>query len=131
MVVERLVYGDKIKILSNKFSFANIFRWLVTFMFVNFAWIPFRVNSIAEVKDIFTKIFSSIGYPFMDQNTLSMAFIAFVLVFANDFAEEKSWNIRLLRSKNRIIRYLSVILLICYILAFGVLNGGSFIYFQF
>ena len=131
MVVERLVYGDKIKILSNKFSFANIFRWLVTFMFVNFAWIPFRVNSIAEVKDIFTKIFSSIGYPFIDQNTLSMAFIAFVLVFANDFAEEKSWNIRLLRSKNRIIRYLSVILLICYILAFGVLNGGSFIYFQF
>ena len=67
----------------------------------------------------------------MEKNTLLMAFIAFVIVFVNDLSEEYNWRIHLLRSKYGIVKYITAIVLICYILAFGVLNGGSFIYFQF
>ena len=69
--------------------------------------------------------------PFLDTNTLSMAFFAMSIVFIYDFIKEKNLNIHLLSSKYMVVRYLPAVLLIVYILAFGVLNGGSFIYFQF
>lgn len=131
MVIERLVYGEKIKHISNNFSIANLFRLMLTFTIVNFAWVFFRVNDLSDVMSIFRKIFTEPGMPFLDTNTIMMAFFAMALVFAYDFIEEKQLNIHLLSSKNIVVRYLTAVLLIVYILAFGVLNGGSFIYFQF
>lgn len=131
MVIERLVYGDKIKHISDKFSIANLLRLMLTFTIVNFAWVFFRVNDLSDVMTIFRKIFTEPGMPFLDTNTIMMAFFAMALVFAYDFIEEKQLNIHLLSSKNIVVRYLTAVLLIVYILAFGVLNGGSFIYFQF
>ena len=131
MIVERLLYGNKLKQLSNKLSLSSIIRWIVTFMFVNIAWIPFRVNDLDDVKVIISKIFTDSGSIFIDANTLLMGAIAFVIVFIHDFIEEKRDKDPLLLSKYRLIRYASAVLILCYILAFGVLNGGSFIYFQF
>ena len=131
MVIERLVYGEKIKHISDKFSIANLFRLILTFTIVNFAWVFFRVNELGDVMTIFRKIFTEPGMPFLDTNTLSMAFFAMAIVFIYDFIKEKNLNIHLLSSKYMLVRYLTAVLLIVYILAFGVLNGGSFIYFQF
>ena len=131
MVIERFVYGEKIKQISDKFSIANLFRLILTFTIVNFAWVFFRVSDLGDVMTIFMKIFTEPGMPFLDTNTLMMAFFAMTLVFAYDFIKEKQLNIHLLSSKNIVVRYLTAVLLIVYILAFGVLNGGSFIYFQF
>ena len=131
MVIERLVYGDKIKHISDKFSITNLLRLMLTFTIVNFAWVFFRVSDLGDVMTIFSKIFTEPGMPFLDTNTLMMAFFAMALVCAYDFIEEKQLNIHLLSSKNIVVRYLTAVLLIVYILAFGVLNGGSFIYFQF
>ena len=131
MVIERLVYGEKIKHISDKFSIANLLRLMLTFTIVNFAWIFFRVSDFGDVMTIFQKIFTDPGMPFLDTNTLSMAFFAMTIVFIYDFIKEKNLNIHLLSSKYMVVRYLTAVLLIVYILAFGVLNGGSFIYFQF
>lgn len=131
MVIERLVYGEKIKQLSDKFSIANLLRLMITFTIVNFAWIFFRVSDLGDVMTIFRKIFTEPGMPFLDSNTLSMAFFAMAIMFIYDFIKEKNLNIHLLSSKYMVVRYLTAVLLIVYILAFGVLNGGSFIYFQF
>lgn len=131
MVIERLVYGEKIKHISDKFSIANLLRLMLTFTIVNFAWIFFRVSDLGDVMTIFRKIFAEPGMPFLDTNTLSMAFFAMAIVFIYDFIKERNLNIHLLSSKYIVVRYLTAILLIVYILAFGVLNGGSFIYFQF
>ena len=131
LVTERLIYGDRLKSITNSLSIGNIFRWGITFIFINCAWIIFRIDNIDSVGAIFTKIISEPGSLYLDYNTLILAFIAFALVFINDISEERSWNIHILRSKYRVIRYISVVILICYIVAFGVLNGGSFIYFQF
>ena len=131
MVIERLVYGDKIKHISDKFSIANLLRLMLTFTIVNFAWVFFRVSDLGDVLTIFRKFFTEPGMPFLDTNTLSMAFFAMAIVFIYDFIKEKNLNIHLLSSKYMVVRYLTAVLLIVYILAFGVLNGGSFIYFQF
>lgn len=131
MVVERIIYGDKIKNISAKFSVANFLRLMVTFSFVNFAWIFFRVNNLDDVMIIFKKIFTEPGKPFFDTNTFLMGFVAMVIVFTYDFIKEKQLNIHLLSSHFMVVRYATAIMLIVYILAFGVLNGGSFIYFQF
>ena len=131
MVIERLVYGETIKHISDKFSIANLLRLMLTFTIVNFAWIFFRVSDLGDVMTIFQKIFTEPGMPFLDTNTLSMAFFAMAIVFIYDFIKEKNLNIHLLSSKYMVVRYLTAVLLIVYILAFGVLNGGSLIYFQF
>ena len=131
MVIERLVYGEKIKHISDKFSIANLLRLMITFTIVNFAWIFFRVSDLGDVMTIFRKIFTEPKMPFVDADTLSVAFFAMAIVFIYDFIKEKNLNLHLLSSKYMLVRYLTAVLLIVYILAFGVLNGGSFIYFQF
>lgn len=131
MVIERLVYGEKIKQLSDKFSMSNIIRIIITFTIVNFAWIFFRINNLGDVMQIFKKIFTEPGKPFLDTNTLLMGFVAMAIIFIYDLVKEKHLNIHLPSSRFMVVRYLTAIMLIVYILAFGVLNGGSFIYFQF
>lgn len=131
MVIERLIYAERIKTISDKFSFANVLRLFLTFTIVNFAWIFFRINDMEQVMIVFRKIFTEFGMPFFDGNTLLLAFLAMTIVFAYDFVKEKDLDIHLLSSKYGVVRYITAALLICYILAFGVLNSGSFIYFQF
>lgn len=132
MVIERLVYGDKIKTITNKFSLTNALRWTVTFAIVNFAWIFFRVNNLSDVMTIFQKIFTNTGRIFIDADTMVYAFMFAILVFAVDFVDEYySGKVRLLNSRYTIVRWATYIALVMMVLLFGVLDGGSFIYFQF
>lgn len=131
MVIERLIYGEKIKLISDKFSMANCLRLILTFSIVNFAWIFFRISDVNEVFVVLKKIFTEPGVPFLDTNILLLAGIALTIVFSFDFIQEKKLDIHFLSSKYKVIRYLTAILLIVYILSFGVLNSSSFIYFQF
>lgn len=131
MVIERLIYGEKIKLISDEFSLANCLRLMLTFTIVNFAWIFFRISDVNEVFLVLKKIFTEPGIPFLDTNILLLAGIALTIVFSFDFIKEKKLDIHLLSSKYKVIRYLTAIFLIVYILSFGVLNSSSFIYFQF
>lgn len=131
MIAERLLYGKRIKEISDRLTFPNILRMLLTFCIVSFAWIFFRAETIGDATSIISKIFLSHGSLFIDVNTLSMAFLAFVIVFMYDFTQEYGVRLKLLNSRFTVVRYATAAFLICYIIGFGVLNGGSFIYFQF
>lgn len=131
MVIERLVYGDKIKQISDKLSIANLLRLMLTFTIVNFAWVFFRVSDLGDVATIFKKMFTEPGMAFLDTNTLMMALFAMIIVFVYDLTKEKNLNLHLLSSNSMIVRYITAILIVVYILLFGVLKSGSFIYFQF
>ena len=131
MIVERLIYGSRIKEISDRLTLPNVVRMVVTFCIVSFAWIFFRAENFADASMIVGKIFTSHGSVFMDSNIMLMAAVALVIVFIHDAFEEYKVGIRLLDSRYRVVRYVSAILVIAYILTFGVLNGGSFIYFQF
>lgn len=132
MVIERLIYGDKIKAISTKLSIPNALRWMVTFAIVNFAWIFFRVNSVSDVALILKKIFSELGKLFIDPDTMFYAFLFMVLMFVVDYMDEyHPRRFSLINSKSIIVRWSTYISLVAMILLFGVLDGGSFIYFQF
>lgn len=131
MIIERLIYGRKIKEIENKLTCANILRILLTFSIVSFAWIFFRAANLSDAIEIITKIFTSNGTLFVDIETLSLALLSLIIVFVHDLTQEYKLQIRLLDSRYRVVRYVTTIFLLCYIIGFGVLNGGSFIYFQF
>lgn len=131
MIVERLVYGNKIKTIEQRSFIVKALQLALTFTIVNFAWIFFRIDNLSDVLLVFQKILTDPGIPFFDSNTLLMGGVAMVIVFIHDLVEEKRWNLHLLNSSSRIVRYLVAAILACYILSYGVLNGGSFIYFQF
>ena len=131
MVIERLIYGNKLKNISDKLTFTNVIRIITTFNIVTFAWIFFRINSLSDALYIIKEIFSNIGTPFIDISTLLVSFMGIIIMTMRDAVYEWNIPIHLLHNKNTIIRYTTCILLICYILLFGALSGGSFIYFQF
>lgn len=132
MVIERLVYGDRIKFISDKFSMANIVRLMLTFAIVNFAWIFFRVNSVSDVALILEKIFTEPGNLFVTPGTLFYALLFTTIVFVVDCADEyRPRRFNLLNSRSAFVRWGTYISLAVMILLFGVLDGGSFIYFQF
>ena len=129
-VLEKLVYGKKIKEINNNFSLANILRVLLTFAIVNFAWIFFRIPDIHDVFSVISKIFTDHGNLFIEP-TLFLAIASLFIMVAKDSVDQFGANIKLFNSKYVVLRYLSVAFLIGYILLLGVLEGGQFIYFQF
>lgn len=132
MVVEKLLYGDKLKTLSNKLSIANIFRWFITFTIVNFAWIFFRVDNLESVITVIKKIFTQSGHVFVDPDTMFYSFVFIVIVFLVEYFEERHPDrIKLLNSKHTVVRWTTGLVMATMILLLGVLDGGSFIYFQF
>lgn len=131
MILERLIYGQKFKEIGDKFSFGNCIRIVFTFLIVSFAWIFFRLDTLGDALVVIRKICSSFGMPFIDIDTLLLAAVALGIVFLKDLFDEYNVEFRLLGSRFMVVKYLTAVLLLAYILSFGVLNGGSFIYFQF
>lgn len=133
MIVEKQVYGDKLKQMSNRMNLANGLRMCLTFMVVNLAWIFFRLDGVDNAIYTVAQI-ATIGGGnsfFLDKTTLGIGLVSFFIMLLKDVADEYDWNIKLLNSSNAFVSGATIVALICYILLFGVLNGGSFIYFQF
>lgn len=132
MLIERRVYGDKIKYISDKFTAANILRWVITFTVVNFAWVFFRINDLSDIMLFFNKALTDHGRIFIDADNLLYAFVFMVVICIIDFVCEYG-KIKWWRGGSNIYfyRYISCIAMATMILLFGVLDKGSFIYFQF
>lgn len=132
MITERMIYGRKIKEISNKLTLQNVIRMIVTFCVVSFAWIFFRAENFGDATLIVEKIFTSRGHAFTDPDTMVYAFVFLVLVFVVDFLQEFcGGKLKLVNNRNIVVRWITYVVLISMILMFGVLDGGSFIYFQF
>ena len=67
----------------------------------------------------------------MIEPTLFLAIASLAIMVVKDSCDQFGAKMKLFYSKYAVVRYLSVALLIGYILLFGVLEGGQFIYFQF
>lgn len=132
MIVERLIYGGKIKEISDRLTFLNVVRMVITFCIVSFAWIFFRADNFADASMIVGKIFTSHGSVFADPDTMVYGFGFLLLVFVVDFLTEFcGGRFQLLDNKHTVVRWVTYLAMIVMILLFGVLDGGSFIYFQF
>lgn len=131
MIIERLIYGKRLKTIKDSFSILNLLRILLTFNVVSLIWIFFRLESVSDTLYVMRKIFTDQGPLFFNAHTLLIAFAAIAIMLFKDLSDEFNWRLKLLGNPSAVIRYASYVFLICFILLFGVLDGSSFIYYQF
>lgn len=106
-------------------------HWLLTFVMVCFAWIFFRANNLQDAITICAGIFTKMGKPAPEYAIILSILMALSILLLKEMKDEFGWNIHLSESKYWLVRHLYLIIIAAYILLFGVLDGGQFIYFQF
>ena len=106
-------------------------HWAVTFVLVCFAWIMFRAKNLSDAMAIATGIFTNPGVPYLDYATFIAAGMAMIVLLAKEFADEYQWKTRIAESDSWLVRHVYLVVMISYIILFGVLGGDQFIYFQF
>ena len=107
------------------------FHWAVTFFLVTLAWILFRANNLYDARMILTGMFNNPGIPMVETANFIAIGLAMTVLLTKEFSDEYHWSIRVAESRHWIIRHIYLILMISYIILFGVLGGDQFIYFQF
>lgn len=110
----------------------RIVRILVTFLFVTFAWIFFRMPSVGDALNVISKICSDLMSPVYkatNTNTI-LCIVAFISVLLKDVFEEFT-SLTLFNNKHTLIRWTSYVIVTFAILLFGVLDSSSFIYASF
>ena len=106
-------------------------HWAVTFVLVCFAWIMFRAKNLSDAMAIATGIFTNPGVPYLDYATFIAAGMAMIVLLAKEFADEYQWKTHIAESDSWLVRHVYLVVMISYIILFGVLGGDQFIYFQF
>lgn len=130
-VLEKLIYGKRIKQIESKINTSNLMRMAVTFCIVSFAWMFFRLPSLGDAMSAIRQVFTSVGTPYLDMHTLVFAFISFAIMLFKDVCDEWLPKVRMLNSDKVWISFATCVILVAYILLMGKLDSGSFIYFQF
>lgn len=107
---------------------------LITFMLVNFAWIFFRMPSLADAIGILAQItrVDSTFSLYFDNNTFLYAASGSSILLMKDYTEEFFPNrFQILNSSNIYVRWAFYLLLVVLILSSGVLGSDQFIYANF
>lgn len=118
--------------LSRKPYYIALMMLCTFFMFAS-SMVFSRAATIGDGLGIYAKIFTSSGPLFIDKPS-TMIYIAFgiALVMCRDFFDEFGFKRALLFvSPSLPVRTVAYAVSIILILAFGVIDGGQFIYFQF
>lgn len=129
-----IIYNIRVKFIGkikNPNNFIRLLSRISVFCLVSFAWIFFRANNVNDLFVIITKIFTQRGNIFINKTLFFYSFMSLTILIFKDIKDEFNIKLNFMHSKYTIIRYCSVILLITFILLFGALNGGNFIYFKF
>ena len=103
----------------------------MTFILVCLAWILFRANSISDAVIIITGIFTNLEPPKPEYANFIAIALAMAILLTKECSEEFRRKIRIAESVSWVLRHLYLIMMIAYIILFGVLGGDQFIYFQF
>ena len=142
------VIGDlenKIIPIKRDFFVLNIFRVIICFVLVAFAWIFFRANTISDAIYIIKNIFagwenvSDLQYLYVTFNNMGLKLFEIVIlsiaILFLIFTEVISFKYDIHKLLNKgpfIFRFVYYYILACFILMMGVFaGGGQFIYFQF
>ena len=102
---------------------------LIVFILVTIGWQVFRCNSFSQFVGLWERMFTGFGPIF--KSWALMGFIPIAILMFKEMKDEEGWDIHLLHSKKLWVQIVSFALIAVFILYFGELEGGSFIYFQF
>jgi len=129
---KRKILFEKKYILKDKgwYIFLCVF---LTFLIFSGSLVFGKAPNIDLALLVFSKIFSSSGNLFIGEPTIFLLSILGVsIMLSKDFLDEYyPSRINLFNSPNLFVRLLSYGSVLIIILAFGVFDGGQFIYFQF
>lgn len=105
---------------------------ILTFILMTIAWTFFRANTMDDAIQALGMMFIPSGELYLPQMSLLLYIIMgiTILLFCDIIWERKGRH-PLLENRYIIVRFVSYIMLTVMILAFGVFDGGQFIYFQF
>ena len=102
---------------------------VIVFALVTIGWQVFRCDSFGQFVGLWERMFTGFGPIF--KSWALMGFIPIGILMFKEMKDEEGWNIHLLHSKKLWVQIVSFALIAVFILYFGELEGGSFIYFQF
>ena len=102
---------------------------VIVFALVTIGWQVFRCDSFGQFVGLWERMFTGFGPIF--KSWALMGFIPIGILMFKEMKDEEGWNIHLLHSKKPWVQVVSFALIAVFILYFGELEGGSFIYFQF
>ncbi len=123
----KIIYCPKQESIVSK-----ILSIVFCFVLVDFAWIFFRADNTADAFSIIGKIITDIGRPFdAGHSFIVYSALSLSILIFKDIKEYCGIRINFMHANNLFVRYASILALVSYILLFGALNGGQFIYFQF
>lgn len=105
---------------------------ILTFILMTIAWTFFRANTMDDAIQALGMMFIPSGELYLPQMSLLLYIVMgiTILIFCDIIWERKGKH-PLLENRYIIVRFVSYIMLTVMILAFGVFDGGQFIYFQF
>ena len=112
-------------------GFRKCCHWLVTFVLVSFAWILFRANNLHDAWTVISGIFTDFEAPHKEYANFIGIGLAMIILAYKELSDEFHWRFNPAESSSWLIRHVYMILMIAYIILFGVLGGDQFIYFQF
>lgn len=110
---------------------------LITFVLVTVAWMFFRFSDVNLAFQAVKKIFTEFGTPFIDKITLGFGLLSLMVLVIAELVSEyglfrRPGSVIFRGGYGRLIsHYIGAIILILWIIAAGVFDGGQFIYFQF
>ena len=114
---------------SLHFTLRKYMNIVIVFALVTIGWQVFRCHSFGQFVGLWERIFTGFGPVF--KSWALMGFIPIAILMLKEMKDEEGWNIHLLHSKKLWVQIVTFALLAVFILYFGELEGGSFIYFQF
>jgi len=111
----------------------RVVRITITFLFVSFAWVFFRMPNIGDAFSMIGMMFTNVGIPSLSElGPAGIIIIAMTLpILAFKDLRDEFFPSRFQFLEKRIIKMVAYVSLFCMILLFGVLDGGQFIYVSF
>ncbi len=109
------------------FGLRNIIAVLITFNIVSIAWVFFRATSFDAAIGFFERLVQPAAIPFSSMSVLAYSLGGLAILLAWELFEDR-WRRLLLKPSVAIPAYAAGLV---FTLAWGQLNGGQFIYFQF
>lgn len=142
-LLQRLTTRLKIDTVSAGWK---LFSGMITFLFIDYAWIYFRMKGLKDALRLQIKILQEFHLPYLLSNDMLMMFnnyqtlciliLAFFFLFLTDYLHNKGidWKEKILQQQ-LVWRWLTYFTMLFVILLFGVYGTGNeqtqFIYFQF
>lgn len=113
-----------------RFTLPASVKIFLTFAFVSFCWMFFRLSGVDDVYHGMKKILFDFGVPFFNAVLVYAAF-TLIIVVVKDLTDEYFPAAKLMNSDNFWISNITTGILVGLIVLLGSFGSGSFIYFQF